>query len=67
MQEYRKAWSNMLLASFCKKFRNLLPESFIIGLKQVSSKLLQVSDFLLRGYNYRFRVILVHPICSEVF
>ncbi len=38
MQENRKAWSNMLLASFCKKFRNLLPVSFIIHGKSVSRK-----------------------------
>ena len=38
MQGNRKAWPNMLLAKFCKKFRNLLPVSFIIGVKRVSSK-----------------------------
>ena len=38
MQENRKAWPNMLLALFCKKFRNLLPVSFIIHGNRVSRK-----------------------------
>jgi hypothetical protein len=38
MQGNRKAWPNMLLALFCKKFRNLLPVSFIIQGNSVSRK-----------------------------
>jgi hypothetical protein len=36
MQEKRKAWSNVLLATFCKNFRNCEPESFITAAKRVS-------------------------------
>lgn len=36
MQEKRKAWSNVQLATFCNNFRNCVLESFITAIKRVS-------------------------------
>jgi len=44
MQVKRKAWSNVLLATFCKNVRNCEPESFNTALKRVSRQFMPSPD-----------------------
>ena len=67
MQEKRKAWSNVLLATFCKKFRNCVPESFITALKRVSRQLHQLRSLQFVIFALQFFHQLVIAVGNDNF